>query len=152
MPTPAVEACIMQLLRDNAGIVALVGARIHVQHRPQKDALPSIVVRKQEYGEDPTVDADETHVTPRIAVDCYAATYFDAYALDQLVRGTDAVPGLEQWTGLVTVKKPDNTNYGSRVIDVISAEDGTNDASDPPDGSDERTYHFSTLFFVLANK
>jgi len=153
MSSPSVETCIAQLLRNVANIVDLVDTRIHLQNRPQGEALPSIVIRLQEYGDDPDIDNDETHINSRIAVDCYAASYNEAYLLDQMIRGTDADPCLTQHTGTVTCYGADNvTVYGTRNIDAIVAEDTTTDAGDPPDASDQRTYYRSTLFFVLASK
>jgi hypothetical protein len=147
MPTPSVESCIAQLLRDTTNVTTLVSTRINIQHRPQGEALPSIVIRLQEYGDDPSLNVDETQIQPRIAIDSYAATYNGAYLLDQAVRE------IQSHTGTVSCLDTDNvTVYGTRAVDAIVAEDTTTDAGDPPDSSDQRTYYRSTLFFVLAHK
>jgi hypothetical protein len=147
MPTPSVETCIAQLLRDNANVTAIVGARVHIANRPQGDALPAVVVRLNDYGDDPALDVDETHVEPRIAVDSYAASYNAAYLLDQAVRE------IQTHTGQVVCLAENNvTVYGARDIDAIVAEDTTTDEQAPSDSSDQRTYSRSTLFYVLAHK
>ena len=148
MPTPSVESCIAQLLRDTASVTALVGARVHIANRPQGDSLPSVVVRMTDYGDDPDLDNGETYIEPRIAVDCYAASYNDAYLLDQAVRAA-----LTPHTGEVECLDTDNvTTYGTREIDAIVPEDTTTDDQAPSDSSDQRTYSRSTLFYVLASK
>lgn len=147
MPTIAIESCFQQLLRDNVDVVFLVSDRIHVAHRPQKDLLPSIVVLLNDYGDDPDIDNDETQTQPRVAVECYAASYYEAADVAQVVR--DA---LTSHTGTVTVLKPDLSTYGTRGIDAIVPEDETADDTAPSDASDQRTYTRSILFFVLAYK
>jgi hypothetical protein len=81
MPTAHIEQAVQQLLRDNASVVALVSTRIHVGHRPQGDALPSIVVRKMSGGDDHDLDHGESHREPTVAVECYAAYYYKAAEL-----------------------------------------------------------------------
>jgi hypothetical protein len=147
MPTPSVESCIAQLLRNASGVTALVSTRIHIAHRPQGDTLPAVVVRLNDYGDQPNIGVDETQIEPRIAVDCYDDSYDGAYLLDQAVRG------IQSHSGSVSCLKADNvTVYGTRTIDAIVAEDTTTDDQAPSDASDQRVYSRSTLFFVLATK
>jgi hypothetical protein len=146
MPTVHIETAVQQLLRNISGIVSLVGTRIHPGVRPQGDDLPSIVVRKMEGGDDPDLSHNETHRMPRVAVEIYSTTYYEAADLAELARG------IETHTGIVTAKNVDLTDYGTLTVHTIQLEDEAVDESAPQDGSDTWTHIRTLLFFILCDR
>jgi hypothetical protein len=147
MPKPIIEAAIRQLLLNQTAISAVVGTRIHLGRRPQNDTLPAIVVNLLDSGEDHDIEETEDHHLPQIIVDCYATSYIAAADLARLVR---AIVPLAPIT--VAVKKADNTDYGSLLIDAITVDDEATIPSDPVDGSETPTFGRGIALSLVCEK
>lgn len=67
----AAEIALMDILRDDATLAALVGTRVHLLELPQGDTLPSILVRGQSIEPSDTKDGVSTLDTEFIQVLMY---------------------------------------------------------------------------------
>lgn len=142
----AIETAFIQLLRSNSDVTDLVGENIHAGHRKQGDTLPAICIRKIESGDDHTLTHDETWRQPKVLVEVFAADYFAASELAELVRE------LEDTSGTVTCYKADGTTYRSIYIELIEIEDEDLDSPAPVDGSDNWTERHAILFNVICQR
>jgi hypothetical protein len=80
------ELAVYTLLKDAAGVAALVAGRVYPLQAPQNATAPFIVYQRISSRRVRSVDGPSGLAQPRIQVDAYAATYAGAKALASAIR------------------------------------------------------------------
>lgn len=80
------EAAIIQLLLNAAGVTALVSTRVYPVDRPQGSNLPVIVVKRIDGAPEYAADGETGLENGRIEVNAYATTYSSTMAIRDAVK------------------------------------------------------------------
>lgn len=99
----SLRPAIRSRLLANGTITALVGSRVDWGLRPEKSALPAIVLTKAAPGQDWTFKGPDPLVRPWVQFDCYGATQVSSLAVAdalqaEMQRVTEVTAG--GWTFL----------------------------------------------------
>jgi hypothetical protein len=81
-----IEEIVRGILKDDAGIKALVSERIYADHIPQGGSLPAITLRGYGAARTYTFEGQCDLVRQRVYIGCWASTLSDARALAEAVR------------------------------------------------------------------
>jgi hypothetical protein len=104
-------AALFTLLRNDAGLAALISTRIYPGALPQGATLPAVTYRQVNEAPDYTQSGPSGFSNPRMQFDCLAATYEGAYALaDALIAAahTSLVAGNALQATVESVEDGDN--------------------------------------------
>ena len=80
------EKGLYTLLTDDAGVSALVGAKVYFVLAPKGVAVPYVVVTRTWTGDCHTMAGDAGTRDALIQMDCYATDYYSSRALSKTVR------------------------------------------------------------------
>lgn len=69
------EAAVIQLLLNAAGVTGQVSTRVYPVARPQGSALPAVTVHRIDGGPEYAADGEVGLTNGRVQIDCYGRTY-----------------------------------------------------------------------------
>lgn len=120
-----IKRAFRSFLLNQPDIAALVGTRIHWQHRPGNGTLPAITYYRVSHTQDAYLDGDnDPEPTVIFTVDCWDAKGQDADDLANVVRAA-----------LLAVTVPCNWD-GVGIANLLVEDGGTDSYSPDPSGRD----------------
>lgn len=116
--TDTPESTLVELLKANAGVAAVVTDRVWPNARPQGKPYPSITVTRISGGPEYADDGEAGLMISRVQISSWALTYSDAKELAQLISsalspGHDVIQGTITFIYIMLDSEQDLHEYGA---------------------------------------
>lgn len=130
----SLQGAMYEELKADAGVSALVGARIYPVTAPQEADLPLLTLQRIDRPRERHQGGDAKLPHPRIQVNCWAETEIGADQLAEAVRGC-----LDEFSGVMG---------GREQVELCHLEDDSQEYVPPTDGSEQGTHGVRMDFII----